>query len=235
MGDEWCWSVFCEWTHGCCHKAQPFFAVNDGRTSLFWLIVTTEFCETSKAASIFHANNIGKTRLRRVGLRGECHDSCRSRKTAGEKNEGSFVREKQGLPLSLETSLSTQLVPWTPILEICPKFHPSCPLVFFKWLLWACKMQFRQTYAKFWDRICRKFRWSSKKLETWLLFSSKCSCGEIECSFDEPPDFFCRKSKILRLIIQKEIKCSNFFSQMKYQDTYKAVPTELPQLISYKF
>ena len=69
-------------------------AVFVARTSLCWLMVTTKFCGTSRAANVFPATN--------VWLWGECHESSRSGATTGENIEGAFGRERQQVPIFRE-------------------------------------------------------------------------------------------------------------------------------------
>ena len=91
-------------------------------------------------------------------------------------------------------------------------------------------MQFRQTCPKFLAGICKKKSIQApKKTKTCQLLSSKCSCREVECSFDKPADWFFDKIPKFSAHHPKRKKNSqNLYSQMIPLDTYKAVMTELP-------
>ena len=82
---------------------------------------------------------------------------------------------------------------------------------FVKSLLWPPTMQFRKTCPKLSARIGRKVHSSSKITKTCHHFlSSKCSYGEVECSFNNPAVVFCAKSP-------------NFFGSSQKEKTYPKI------------
>ena len=101
-----------------------YIAVFVARASLYWLVVTTDFCDTSGAANIFHATNVWGWRHQA----GKCWimrgmpSVLQRRSDSLENNEGSSGRE---------TSLSTGQVHWTQLLGLWLTFLPS--LKFFVW------------------------------------------------------------------------------------------------------
>ena len=129
MGDHWCWPVFCDWAHRCCDAVKPslFIAVFVARTFPYWIMINTNFCDTSWAAIIFHVTN-GCGSRRQVGkwwiMRGMPW-VLQKWSDSGKRYWGllwSWETESTPFP---RTSLSMRLIQWTPILGLWLKFLRS--------------------------------------------------------------------------------------------------------------
>ena len=106
------------------------------------------------------------------------------------------------------------------------------PFVFPEWLVWPRTMQFRQTWPKFLGRILRKIRSSSNRNWNMLKFFHKMFLWRSRMQFWQNCWFFSKGLNFFQLTIRRQKKFFKIFSQMVSLVSYKAVPTELPPLIS---
>ena len=101
MGNGWRWAILCDWANRCSDKAQSFLLQNlsQGRfCSDSWSSRGSAALPGQQTLSTRSTVALKDARLGSAGLWGECHESSRSRAPAGEDNEGSFGRERQGVP-----------------------------------------------------------------------------------------------------------------------------------------
>ena len=94
-GGELCWTVLCD-------KTQPFLLpyLSQGCVSAdSWS--PRDFAALPGQQTFFArpTSEVGDARLGSAGVWRKCHESSRSRAPAGEDNEGSFGRERQGVPI----------------------------------------------------------------------------------------------------------------------------------------
>ena len=121
------------------------FVVLVARTSLYWLMVTTKYCDIYRATSIFHATNVWGWRCQA----GKCSIMkglpwvLQKWSDSGRKKGGLLWSLETGSSLFPRTSLSTRLVQWTRILGLWPRFLPSL-----KCCVWAEVMNWCTTSGR---------------------------------------------------------------------------------------
>ena len=102
LGDEWCRAILCDWAHRCCDETQSFLLqdLSQGRVCVdSWSPRDFAALPGQQTLSARPTSEFGDARLGSAGLWGERHKSSRSRALAGEDNEGSFGRERPGVPI----------------------------------------------------------------------------------------------------------------------------------------
>ena len=98
---QWCWAVFCDRADGFSDKTQPFFLryLPQGRLCVdAWSPRNFATLPGNPTFSPRPTFEVGDARLGSVRLWREWHESSRSGATTGEDSEGSFGRERQGVP-----------------------------------------------------------------------------------------------------------------------------------------
>ena len=169
VGDQWCWSVFFTGPQMLRQRPAISFAVFVTRTSLYWLMVTTKFCDTSRGANIFYATNIWRWRRQAGNFWIMSRMPWVLQKLSdGERKEGGLLWSwDTGCTLLLRTSLSTRLVQWTWILRKWRKFPPSM-----KCCIWAEDMNWCTSSGRSLLCLLSESTWMLRGHATrsWLVF-----------------------------------------------------------------
>ena len=102
LGNECCWAILCEWAHRCCNKTQSFLLQNLSQGCVSadsWSPRDSEALPGQQTLSARSTFAIGDSRLGSAWLWVERHEFSRGRAPARKDHEGSFGRERQGVPI----------------------------------------------------------------------------------------------------------------------------------------
>ena len=103
LRNECRWATLCDWAHRGCDKTQSFLLkkLSQGRVCAdSWSPRDFAAFSGQQTLSARPTFEVGDARLGSAGLWGEHHESSRRKAPAREDSEGSFGRERQGVPFS---------------------------------------------------------------------------------------------------------------------------------------